>query len=245
MKSSITLVIGSSGLIGSALVAQLRSKGSAVIGIDALDSLSTTYTRSVGGFSDIKDIWDDVAIRFEYVSVVFTAGKNGSVEHGGLTDKYGIDHEDEIQYFRANVLIPQDIALGIIESCERIYTTLRVRVWIVVSHYGHKAANNSLYPDGQYKPIGYITSKHAALGLVKALATRFSGERISINGFSPGGILNDQPAQFQKKYSDYVPIGRLARIDEIAIWMALVMNPLNPVYATGTIFNVDGGVLSW
>lgn len=64
-------------------------------------------------------------------------------------------------------------------------------------------------------------------------------------GSRRGGILNGQNTEFQEKYGQYVPIGRLATPEEIAIWMAVVMDPMNPVYATGSVVNVDGGALSW
>ena len=245
MCSGITLVIGANGLIGSSFVSLLKQKRRDVVGVDACSGPNTDFVRSVSGYRDIEDIWTDIAKKYAYISLVYAAGKNGSVEHGGLTERYSMDAKDEAAYFHANVLIPQDISLGIVQACDEMYDKVNLIIWIVVSHYGHTAANDNLYPSGCFKPIGYITSKHAAIGLVKALASRFSSERISVNGFSPGGVLNGQNTEFQEKYRQYVPVGRLAIPDEIAIWMGAVMDPLNPVYATGSVVNVDGGALSW
>ena len=51
-------------------------------------------------------------------------------------------------------------------------------------------------------PIEYTAIKSAIIAVVKYLAKYCKNENIRVNVISPGGILDDQPTDFLKKYAD-------------------------------------------
>ena len=51
-------------------------------------------------------------------------------------------------------------------------------------------------------PVEYAVIKSGLIHLTKYMAKYFKGKNIRINTISPGGILNNQPEEFLKKYND-------------------------------------------
>ncbi|MEW6364002.1 MAG: SDR family oxidoreductase [Acidobacteriota bacterium] len=101
----------------------------------------------------------------------------------------------------------------------------------------------------------YCASKHALIGLTRALALELAPRRITVNAICPGwvdtemsrdsmaqlaGIMGTTPAQFQKKALGHVPIQRFVEPDEVAA-MALYLASAEAAAITGQAFNICGG----
>ena len=244
-KKNLYIVAGSSGLIGSNICDIFLETKENYIGLDSKIGRHSTII----DLSDQKEFMDTVSNAIDKgitdISLIYSAGKNGSVENGGL-DRYGEYSEKDLnEYLYQNTIVPYSCSMSLISlASER---NLNLRIMILCSHYSFVAGTDSLYSpnnlgEKQIKPHGYIISKHAAIGVVKSIASTYGSEQILINGFAPGGILNNQDESFVKKFEAYSSLKRLANPSEIAKWVVTLANP-ELTYANGSIFSVDGGVL--
>lgn len=101
--------------------------------------------------------------------------------------------------------------------------------------------------------VGYITSKHAVVGMVRCAAQELAGQNIRVNVLAPGPVDNE----FQKTIEDRItattgvdatemlngriPLGRHANPDEIAESVLFLASDKSS-FSTGGIFMADGGM---
>jgi NAD(P)-dependent dehydrogenase (short-subunit alcohol dehydrogenase family) len=85
----------------------------------------------------------------------------------------------------------------------------------------------------------YGASKAAIIQLTKYYAVQFAPTRI--NTVSPGGIFQGHKDSFSEKYSERVPLKRMANPEEIVNTILFLLSPLSS-YITGQNIIVDGGL---
>jgi NAD(P)-dependent dehydrogenase (short-subunit alcohol dehydrogenase family) len=101
--------------------------------------------------------------------------------------------------------------------------------------------------------VAYVTSKHALLGLTRAMAVDHAHERIRVNCVCPGTVdtpmfrwtasLDPNPDSVVKACEEMHPTGRIARPEEIAEVVAFLLTDAAS-FVTGTEIDVDGGLLA-
>lgn len=101
--------------------------------------------------------------------------------------------------------------------------------------------------------VAYVTSKHAVLGLTRALAVDYAVEKIRVNCVCPGTVdtpmfrwsasLDPQPEAVVKACAAMHPAGRIAQPEEIAEVIAFLLTGAAS-FVTGTAIDVDGGLLA-
>lgn len=90
-------------------------------------------------------------------------------------------------------------------------------------------------------PVEYAAIKGAIINLTKYLASYLGEYNIRVNAISPGGVFNNQPESFVKKYSKKVVLGkRMANTDDL-IGVLLFLLSDDTRYITGQNIVVDGG----
>ncbi len=94
------------------------------------------------------------------------------------------------------------------------------------------------------KPISYPVVKSALFGLTRYLATYWADKNIRVNSLSPGGVYENQPDEFLKKISHYIPLGRMAKKDEYKGAILFLCSDASS-YMTGTNLVIDGGRTCW
>ena len=75
----------------------------------------------------------------------------------------------------------------------------------------------------------------------KYLASYFGKKNIRVNCVLPGGVFNDQPDSFVKKYSSNTCLKRMADPEEIAEAFIFLLSDSSS-YITGIDLPVDGGL---
>ena len=99
---------------------------------------------------------------------------------------------------------------------------------------------------GGIRVPAYAASKHALIGLTRALANEWAKERININAVAPGYISTDNTqalrddAARNKAIQDRIPEGRWGAPEDIAGTVVFLASPAAD-YLNGTVLNVDGG----
>ena len=93
-------------------------------------------------------------------------------------------------------------------------------------------------------PAPYAVSKAGLVGLTRYLATYWAMSGVRVNAVAPGGVEAGQPESFVSAYSARVPMGRMARSEElVGAYLFLASNASS--YVTGQVIYVDGGLSSW
>jgi NAD(P)-dependent dehydrogenase (short-subunit alcohol dehydrogenase family) len=118
------------------------------------------------------------------------------------------------------------------------------------SIYGLMAPDQSIYEGSEYlgrpinTPAAYTASKAGVIGLTKHLATYWAAQGVRVNALTPGGVESGQNDTFKRRYGARVPLGRMARADEmVGAVLFLVSDAAS--YVTGQNIAVDGGLSAW
>ena len=125
------------------------------------------------------------------------------------------------------VIINISSDLGIIAPDQRLYLK-------------DKVAEN----EQPVKPVTYSVIKHGLIGLTKYLATYWVDKGVRCNALCPGGIYNNQPDEFVKKISNFIPLGRMAHEDEYKASVVFMVSDASK-YMNGAIIPIDGGRSIW
>jgi NAD(P)-dependent dehydrogenase (short-subunit alcohol dehydrogenase family) len=94
------------------------------------------------------------------------------------------------------------------------------------------------------KPPAYGASKAAVVNLTKYLATAWGPYGVRVNALSPGGVLGGQDEPFKRKFSDRVPLGRMAVYQDLIGPLQFLASDAS-AYVTGIELRVDGGFTAW
>ena len=120
----------------------------------------------------------------------------------------------------------------------------------VASIYGAYGPDQRIYEGAEFRgapinlPAVYAAAKGGVIGLTRWLATWGASRSIRVNALVPGGVASGQNEKFVENYSRRVPLGRMARREEVAsalIWLASDASS----YVTGQCIFVDGGLSAW
>jgi NAD(P)-dependent dehydrogenase (short-subunit alcohol dehydrogenase family) len=100
---------------------------------------------------------------------------------------------------------------------------------------------------------GYITAKHAQVGLMRVLAKELAGRNIRVNTIHPGPVDNNFQLNVEKKlgeligrdgtafFNDIIPLRRHVRPDEVARSVLYLASDASS-FTTGSLLMVDGGM---
>ncbi len=118
------------------------------------------------------------------------------------------------------------------------------------SIYGLVGPDARIYEGSDYlggainTPAVYAASKAAVVGLTRWLATHWAQQGIRVNCLVPGGVSSGQNSTFSERYSERVPMGRMARADEMVPALLYLASDASS-YVTGQVLAVDGGWTAW
>ncbi len=118
------------------------------------------------------------------------------------------------------------------------------------STYGLVGPDFRIYEGSEYMgskittPAAYAASKGAVIQLTRYLASYWGSDGIRVNTLVPGGISSGQNKVFVKSYSERVPLGRMANVDEMVGAVVFLASDASS-YMTGQMLVVDGGWTAW
>ena len=114
------------------------------------------------------------------------------------------------------------------------------------SLYMERSPYEGLYTHLNFdKPWAYGATKAAVGQVTRHFATRLSKFGIRINTLSPGGVLGNQDQEFVRKFSQRVPLGRMAYKDKDLAGPLVFLASDASSYVTGINLQINGGYLAW
>ena len=93
-------------------------------------------------------------------------------------------------------------------------------------------------------PAAYSAIKGGIITFTKYLATYYAKYGVRANVVCPGGIFNDQPKNFVKKYEEKTPMKRMGKPEDV-VGSVIFLACDAASYITGHVLMVDGGWTAW
>ena len=238
LKNKIALVTGGGRGIGKAIVHQYSKEGATVIIADFDENSGKETADSVGGYFVNVDISDEESVTslFEYVKTKFSRldilVNNAGILQDSTLKKLKPDQFDEVidVNLRGTYLCGKTAADIMVEQKGGVI----LNAASVVAHNGNFGQTN------------YVASKTGVIGMTKVWARELGKDGIRVNAIAPGFIKTDMtskmPESIIQMMVEKVPLKRWGKPEDVAnVYTFLASEEAS--YITGTVLNVDGGVV--
>jgi 3-oxoacyl-[acyl-carrier protein] reductase len=238
------LITGANGNLGSNLINFFsKDQKNLIFGLDIHDSSiikKNNYHYSacdITSSENVNDFFKSLDSDIDFDSVVNNAS------FAVFDDFSKRKKSDFMSVLETNIYGPFNIIQKLVTNSK--YNKNFCKIINIGSIYGSISSDPSIYDDLDRKNSEvYSASKAAVISLTKYFSVHLANKNIVVNTVSPGGIFNDHPPIFKSKYSQKVPLSRMANIEEVVSVIDYLASTKNH-YLTGQNINIDGGMLAW
>ena len=242
LKDKVIIVSGGSGLIGRAIVADIKQRGGIAINADiAVESdlnEAMTYKCNVTQDDSIQECVDAVYAHFGRIDGLVNSA------YPRTPDRRSRFEEMKPESWRMNVDWQMN---SYFVFCQKVLIKMKEQGFGAVvnigSIYGVVGNDFTLYEEyGGTSSPSYSAVKGGIINLTRFMASYFGPMQIRINCVSPGGIKDEknQHPSFIMRYEAKVPMRRLGNPDDIAPAVSFLLSD-DAKYITGQNLLVDGG----
>ncbi len=247
MQNKVCVITGGAGSIGAASAKLLQHEGAKVMLVDLSEPALKKIAADIGGgdvawcvadvtkSDQVKNAIDATVARFGKIDVLFSnAGNFGTV--APIAD-YPEDVFDSVlavhvrgAFLCAKHAVPHMNDGGSI---------------VITSSVAGVTGDPGVY--------GYITAKHAQVGLMRVLAKELAGRNIRVNTVHPGPVDNAFQLNVEQKlgavigrdgtqfFNEIIPLHRHVRAEEVARSVLFLASEASS-FTTGCLLMVDGGM---
>ncbi len=251
MQGKVCVVTGGAGSIGLASAKLLHAEGAKVMLSDLNDAALKEAVADIGGNSgadsiawcaadvtksgQVKSVIASTVSRFGKIDVLFSnAGNFGTV---APISEYPEEVFDSVLavHVKGAFLAAKHAVPHMNDGGSIIITSSIVGV------------------KGDPGVYGYITAKHAQVGLMRVLAKELAGRNIRVNTIHPGPVDNDFQLNVERNltgvigrdatqfFNDIIPLHRHVRAEEVARSVLFLASDASS-FTTGSLLMVDGGL---
>ena len=253
LKNETIIITGGAGLIGSAFSKACAEYGANVVIADIDEKKANKLIEqikketknsnimfhrcNITNTNDIQNLIDTTLNKFKkidaLVNIAYPRNKN-----------YGRKFEDvSFEDFCENVNMHLGGYFLITQQVAKVMMKQKYgNIISMASIYGFSAPKFEIYErTDMTMPVEYAAIKGGIINLTKYLASYLGKYNIRVNAISPGGVFNNQPESFVKKYSEKVVLGkRMANTDDLTGVLIFLLSDASK-YITGQNIVVDGG----
>ncbi len=260
LSGKVALVTGGAGILGQHFCEGLLQAGAqvAVVDLDAVAARSvadklgeraTGFGCDVASAESVTACVDAVLARFGSIDILHNnaATKTRDVRAFFTPfEDYSLDTWREVMAVNIDGMFLMAQAVG-------KHMVARGQGGAIIqtaSIYGLVGPDSRIYEGSDYlggpinTPAVYAASKAAVVGLTKWLATHWAKAGIRVNCLVPGGVSSGQNGVFSDRYSERVPMGRMAQAGEMVPALLYLASDASS-YVTGQVLAVDGGWTAW
>jgi NAD(P)-dependent dehydrogenase (short-subunit alcohol dehydrogenase family) len=264
LNGKTAIITGGAGILGKHFSEGLASCGSHVVIVDLnkneAEIFASDLTQRYGQHcisiecdvsepASVNSMVDEVVKQFGDIHVLHNnaASKSSDLEaFFAPFEEYTLDQWREVTKVNLDgmFLMAQAVGRKMVEQ-NRGGSIIQT-----ASIYGLLGPDPRIYQGSSYMgraintPAVYSASKAAVIGLTKHLATYWADKNIRVNCLTPGGVESGQNDSFKEKYSNRVPLGRMAQPEEmVGALLYLASNASS--YMTGQNIIIDGGWSAW
>ena len=256
----VALVTGGAGILGRKFCAGLAEAGAKVavvdLDADAARAVALTLGGDAAGFD--CDVSDPESVQACVAAVIGRFGAIDVLHNNAATksrdvrafftpfESYSLDTWREVMSVNIDGMFLMAQAVG----KHMVGRGQGGAVIQTASIYGLVGPDSRIYEGSDYlggpinTPAVYAASKAAVVGLTKWLATHWARDGIRVNCLVPGGVSSGQNGVFSQRYSQRVPMGRMAEADEMVPALLYLASDASS-YVTGQVLAVDGGWTAW
>ena len=240
LKDKVIIVTGGSGLIGRAIVDELKSQGA--IAINSEINVETNLEKGEVNC----DITDDRSVD-NLLALVLEKYKriDGIVNNAyPRTSDWGTRFENiDPDSWRKNVDMQMNSVFVICQKVLKIMTEQQFGSIVnITSIYGVVGNDFTVYENtgGMTSPAAYSAIKGGVINFSRYLASYVGEHGIRVNCVSPGGIFDNQNPNFVQNFEKKVPLKRMGKPTDISPAVAFLLSD-DSSYITGHNLIVDGG----
>ena len=264
LAGKTALVTGGAGILGRRFCAGLAQHGANVAVVDVLKDGAEDVARDlrkdygVGAVGIQCDVADPVSVAAMVSAAVAALGRidvlhNNAASKSDDLDAFFAPFEDySLAEWRKVMAVNLDGMFLVAQAVGRqmIAQGRGGSIIQTASIYGIMAPDNRIYEGSRYlerqinTPAVYAASKAGVVGLTKYLAAYWAKDGIRVNTLTPGGAESGQNDEFKRRYSARIPLGRMARPDEMVGALIYLASDASS-YVTGHNLIVDGGLNAW
>ena len=263
LANKVVVVTGGAGLLGQVFCQALVDVGAnvAIVDLDlasaetAAKKINKTDAQKVVAFE--SDITSPESVTQMVANVVKQLGRidvlvNNAASKGSSLDAFFESFEDySLKTWREVMSVNID---GLFLVAQAVGKQMKKQgggsIIQTSSIYGVVAPDQRIYEGSEFNgrpintPAVYSASKSAVNGLTSYLSTYWASSKIRVNSLTPGGIASGQNSEFNKKYSNRVPLGRMGEASELVGALIYLASDASS-YVTGQNLIVDGGLSAW
>jgi NAD(P)-dependent dehydrogenase (short-subunit alcohol dehydrogenase family) len=241
-------VVTGAGGIGRAIVRHLTGRGAFVIAVDRDQGALEGLAQSAPGPGEVHTQLGDVRDEHVFVDAIQSAIVRGGLDF--VVNNAGIDFQAELQETTT-----EDWQKLFDVNVRSVFFGCKHAIGPMMEGGGGSIVNigssDSIQADPS-EPV-YVATKHAVLGLTRAVAanTRYASAGIRCNCVCPAGVntpmmagwyaSQPDPENFQRNFEQAHPIGRVAEPEEIATPVGFLISDAAS-FINGVALSVDGGL---
>lgn len=248
MQDKVCVITGGAGSIGAATAKLLVAEGAKVMITDLSETALKKVTADIGDGDRLASIAADVTKSGEVkAAVAATVARFGKIDFlfsnagnfGGIASIEDYPEEVFDQVLAVHVK-------GAFLAVKHAVPQMNDGGSIVIT-------SSIVGVKGDPGVYGYITAKHAQVGLMRVLAKELAGRNIRVNTVHPGPVDNAFQLTVEKDltgvigrdatafFNDVIPLRRHVRAEEVARAVLFLASDASS-FTTGSLLMVDGGL---
>jgi len=256
----VALITGAANILGPEFAAALAEFGAQLTIVDingeacaqVAQQIQKTYgTKVLAIHADVSDeqavatMVERVLSAFERIDILINAAATKTPNYFKPLAEYNL--EDWNQVMAVNLT---GMFLCVKHVVPHFIGRKQGNIINIASIYGVVGPDPRIYEGSWYldqqinTPPIYAASKGGIVSFTRYLATTLAPHNIRANCITPGGVFSGQNETFVERYSARVPLGRMARREELR-GAVLFLSSDASSYVTGHNLVVDGGWTAW